>query len=341
MPPALIGLAGSILPGAISGIGSLLGGNNGEQQSKQAALAAIQGLQTPTFNPYDFQKEQVAGELTPAMESTIAQGPNALSSISTNPQLMSAQMDQLAALQKLGNTGLTASDQEALANINRQTSGNANAAQGAIMANMAARGQLGSGSELAARLSAAQNASNVGNEQGLSLASQAQQKALQAMAQAGGLGNQIQQTQFGQQAQVAAAQNAINQFNAANAQGVAGQNTFAQNQAQAQNLANKQNVMNTNVGLTNAQQQANNMLQQQTYQDAAQKAAMVAGQNNTGFKQSQDQNNQNQTMWGNIGKGVGQATTQIGNYINSQPKTPKESSGADPTDALLTAGAGY
>src|ERR1700692_1217459 len=106
MPPALIPLLSAAAPAAISGIGSLLSGGQSNQNANQAAaLAAVQGLQTPNFNPYNFQQESVQGTLNPNMEGTVQQGPNAMAGISTNPQLMSAQMNQLAALQQLGNTG--------------------------------------------------------------------------------------------------------------------------------------------------------------------------------------------------------------------------------------------
>ena len=72
-------------------------------------------------------------------------------------------------------------------------------------------------------------------------------------------------------ASAANAQNLINQFDTANSQNVAGQNTNTQNAAQQYNLANSQNIANQNVGLANQQQLQNNAYQQQNYQDQAQK----------------------------------------------------------------------
>lgn len=276
------------------------------QQAQQAALQGILNINTPTIAEEQVSptNEAVAGTLNPNMQSTAQIGSNAMAGISTDPRLQQAQMQALSQLQQQGQSGFTSAQLAALQSANQQAAGQAQSANAATMQNMAARGMGGSGMELAARLSNSQNAANMANQQGNQLAGQAQQNALAATAASGQLGGQMQQTQFGQQSQVAAAQNAINQFNTANQQNVIGQNTTAQNAAQAANLANAQNVANTNTGIANQAQYYNKGLYQQQYQDQLGQAAAAAGQYNNNSNFYQNQAAQTQGMYAGIGSGI-------------------------------------
>jgi hypothetical protein len=297
--------------GGIAGMVASQGDQSQAQQAQQAALNQILGVTTPSIAQEQVSPttESVQGTLNPNMQSTAQIGSNAMSGISTDPRLQQAQMQALSQLQQQGQSGFTSAQLGALQSANQQASGQAQAANAAVMQNMAARGMGGSGMELAAKLSNSQNAANLANTQGNQLAAQAQQGALAATAASGQLGGQMQQTQFGQQAQVAAAQNAINQFNTANQQNVIGQNTTAQNAAQSANLANAQNVANTNVGTQNQAAYYNSGLYQQQYQDQLSKAAAAAGQYNNNSKYYQGQAANTAGMYAGIGAGLQNAAT--------------------------------
>ena len=170
---------------------------------------------------------------------------------------------------------------------------------------MASRGMGGSGVQLAAQLSNSQNSANQASQNANAINAQAQNQALAAVAQQGGLATQMQGQSFGQQAATAQAQNAINQFNAANTQNVAGYNTGTQNQAQAANLANAQNIANTNTGLQNQQQAHNTGLYQTQFGNQMQQAGAEAGVQEAQSGYMSNQAAQTAGMFSGIGAGAG------------------------------------
>ena len=320
------GPVGSAAGGAVGGlIGNIAsqGAQNQAAAAQQAALAQILGVQAPTVAQGTVSPgmQALQGTLNPNMQATAQIGSNALSGVTTDPRLMQAQMNALAQLQQQGQAGLTSAQLASLQGINQQAAGQAQAANAATMQQMAARGMGGSGVELAAKLSNAQNAANMANTQGNQLAAQAQQGALAATAASGQLGGQMQQTQFGQQAQIANAQNAINQFNTANQQNVMGQNTNVQNAAQQANLQAAQNVANTNVGAQNQAQYYNKGLYQQQFQDQLAQAAAAAGQYNTNSGYYQNQASGTRAMGAGVGSGAGNAAASMFNNSASTPSS--------------------
>jgi hypothetical protein len=323
MPPAL--MAASVAAPIIgSGIGALASRGDQERADKarQEALNQILNLQLPTVESQELalEKQKIAGVLAPEMEGTVQQDQSAMAGISTDPRLRQAQMNALSSLTDLGTTGLTSADRAALLNIRNQTEGDAQAASASIMQNMAQRGMSGGGAELAARLAAAQGATNRGAQAGMDLAAQAQQKALQAMSSAGALGSQIEGQQFGQDAQKASAADAIARFNAANRQNVMGTNVGAKNAAQQYNISNAQNVANANTDIANKQQVNNKGLLQQDYQNRFGKATAASGQYDKQSAYDTQQADKTREIFGKIGQGVGgglaaggQAMTQSSN----------------------------
>jgi hypothetical protein len=312
--PAIAGIGSSIL-GAIGGGGA----NAAATAAQQQALQNYQNLNAPQLN-VNFNPYASAGQLTPQQAATINQGPNALAGIQTNPAFTGAETQSLAGLQGVVNSG--GLNPAMLANLNQIQQSNLqqqNGARQAILQGMAQRGALGSGQALAAQLQNQQAAQNQANQMGLGIAGQAQQNALQAMMQGGQLGSQFQGQQFGQQAQVAGAQNAINQFNAQNAQRQANYNNQLTNQAQQYNLQNAQQLANANTGLGNQQQLQNNQYQQQNYQDLLQRAQGISG----AAGGVSGQQNLNADRSAAIGGGIGQGINAFGssggfsNLINS------------------------
>ncbi len=327
---AVAGPYGALIGGAIGAAGGILGnvlgsGDKQKQDAERAAqLAAIMGIPLPDAQALmvHLQQQQVQGQINPELEGTVSEGPSAYSNISTNPQLRDAQMKALSQLQQLGNTGLTATDRAALMQIQNQTSGQAQALNKSALANAAQRGMAGGGAELAARLIGSQGAANTGAQAGLNVAAQAQQKALQAMSNAGALGSQMEGQQFGEDAQKAAAADAISRFNTANRQNVMGTNTSAKNQAQYVNLKNAQDVANANAAILNQQAEHNANVPQQLFSDQLSRAGGAQG----AFGAVANQYGTNAANTGNMWSGIGNAAnSMLTAYGNSQKRT----SGAD------------
>ena len=148
----------------------------------------------------------------------------------------------------------------------------ANSKQQAIQQQFAAQGQGGSGAQLIGELQNAQSGANQESTAGNQVGAMAAQNALQAIGQAGTLGGQIQNQQFGEQAQKAQAEDVINQFNTANQLGVQAANTNAQNQAQGANLQNSQNLQNANTQQANQELLRQNQAQNQQYLETLSRA---------------------------------------------------------------------
>lgn len=317
--------------GAVVGAGEAQNALNDAQNARQQALEQWTGLQAPGIadQQLNLQQYQNAGNLSPQQEALVQQGPNAMAGISTDPRLLQAQMSALSQLSTTGQMGMTPGEQAALSQAQQGASAQAQAKSKAILEDFARRGMGGSGNELAAQLQNAQSSAQQLSNNSNQIAQNAQQNALQAMAQAGQLGGQIQGQQFGQQADIAKAQNYINQFNTQNSQQVNAANTQAANAAALRNLTNQQNIMGQNTQLSNQQQQYNKQLIQQQFNNQAALAAGRSGQYAGIAQANQQQAGNTANMWAGVGQG---ADTAIGAGYNAYNKSNKSDSG-DESDA--------
>jgi hypothetical protein len=238
-------------------------GSPGSNSAIQAQLLSglIAGSVTPPTleelrlqqfaQPTDFQ---YLGDLTAEDLS-----PTELRNILTDPRLQQAQYETLDQLgEQIASGGMTAIDRAQLNEIRAEQTAVDRGQREAILQQAAMRGLGGSGVSLAQQLQAQQASANTAAQQAAQVAAQAQQARQQAALQRAGLGAQMQAQSFGQQAQQAGAQDAINSFNVANRnaakernlnvrQGLSQQNTSQQNQVGQMNtqLANQANMYNT------------------------------------------------------------------------------------------------
>jgi hypothetical protein len=214
----------------------VFGGNTDEEDAKSqeyldAALAEWDNISAPDLNwlgdyvppskvvapTVDGGKDVVYEGVDPRLAELALQGDTAFNDISVDPRLKDTQMGSLDALRELAESGgMTAADE---ANLNRIQSEVGAADRGrreAIKSNMAARGMGGSGLELLQMLDSSQAATDRANQSGLDIAGMAEQRALDAMVRGGSLAGDIRGQDFGEAAQVAAANDAIDRFNTAN-----------------------------------------------------------------------------------------------------------------------------
>ncbi len=243
--------------------------------ARQRALDAMQNVELPTVEEMQIHLETLVqqGQLSPEEAQVYLQQRSEMNGVSTDPALMNAQYDALQGLQDVANEdGLTAVDKAKLSAIQTEQDTHARGQREAILQNAQARGMGGSGMEMLAQLQNQQDSATRGSQRGMDVAAMAQERALQALMGAGNMGNQMQQTQFGQKAQVAKSNDAINQFNTQNMQTVGNINTQNRNVAAEKNLGEKQRVADTNVGTRNQQEAHNKGLHQQNFQNAIQKA---------------------------------------------------------------------
>jgi hypothetical protein len=260
-------------------------GKKAKDYAKQG-LEAFQGVTPPSIEEMQVKLQQLVqqGQITPDEAN------NAFAKMQTDPQYRAAANESLKGLQDVYKQGgLTAQDKAQLAQIQRTGLEQERGTREALAANAAARGTGGSGMNYAAQLANQQGSATRQSTQGLDVAAQAQQRALNAMIQSGQLGMGLESQQFGEEAQKAQAANAINQFN-----------VNQRNAAQYYNLGEKQRVSDTNAAIGNQQEQYNKGLYQQNFQNQMAKAGGIAGQYANLGNLAANQNKMNLDFMGNI-----------------------------------------
>ncbi len=284
------------------GLFDSLFGDGGKDYVAEAARE-IQGVALPDIEEQKLLLQQYVeqGILTPEQAQAQLVGGNAYDDMNLDVEGRDAALASLRGLSDIAsNGGMTASDRANLQKIQSQEQAQARGGREAILQNAQARGVGGSGLEMLAKLQNDQDAATRQSTRDLEVAGMAQDRALQALQQAGNLGGQINQQQFGQQAQVADAKNEISKFNAANKQQVNLTNVGANNQAQATNLASKQNIANANVDQANKQQQYNKELLQQNFGNQMNKAQGVASAKTAQAQQANDDREGNKKLAGSL-----------------------------------------
>lgn len=271
---------------ALGTVGSLLGNM---QESKKAgklgeayytAIKAIQAVTPPQLKDLTIQLQQYVqqGQLTPEQAVAQLQKESEMQGIQVPKQVLDAQYDTLNQLKEIVNSkGLTAIDRAQINDIQQKMETEAKGQRLATQQSFAQRGISGAGQELLGQQIADQAAATRSSTAGLNVAALAQQRALDAIKQQGAYASQMGTEDFNRQAEIAKAQNAINQFNTGLKQQTNLANVAATNRAQELNLANKQDIANKNVGVAAEQAKYNAEAAQREYENQLEKAKGVAG----------------------------------------------------------------
>jgi hypothetical protein len=316
---AAFGPVGAMIGSSAGGLlGGMFGGDDEATQLLKQAQARIAAIPEPTAKDLQLVLQPLVqqGILTPEDYSTILQQPSAFLNIDLDQAPRNAEIAALSQMQDIANEGgRDAQFRAAMNDVANQANQQMQGQSGAILQNAAERGALNSNMTTAAQLAAAYSGNANAANAGVNAAAQAEQRALQAIAESAQLGGQISAQDYSQAAQKAAAIDAINRYNAQNSQSQANLNTQGRNVAQASNLDLAQQVAQYNTGIKNQQAQYNAGLPQQIYQNQLAKAAAMNGVSIPMANLSQ-QNSQNQaTTQGNLIGGLGQNLTS---YYNNQ-----------------------
>lgn len=251
---------------------------------QQAALMALQGVQTPTQQQLslpDLQKYAAAMQMTPAQMQAFLQQTNALNNpiAQTGTDAQQTAIGQLANVANAGAMG-TPQEQAQIAQALQQSNQNLQGQRGAI--DQAAESRGVAPGMLQAALGQVQSGQDqqAANQAALQAQAQAYQAALGAMTSGANAGQALQGQQNTQANTVGAAQNAMQQFNAANQQNAAAANAGYQQAANQLNTNNANTVAQANTGLKNQQTLYNAQVPETVYQNQLGKAQAVAGQGN-------------------------------------------------------------
>jgi hypothetical protein len=273
------------------------GENNKAADALKHAEEVISGVATPTqaqLTLPQLQQYVNAGLMTPAQATAALQGSNAFNNVNVDPSSMEAEQHALSQLQGIADKGgMDAQSQAALSQALNQVQTQEHGAQGAILDQMAQRGIPTSLMGTASALANAGNESQSANLSATQAAGDAEQRALQALEQSGQLGGQIHGQQYQEAANKAAAQNAINQWNAQTQTGVNVGNAGLAQQANAYNAQNAQDVANANTGTSNARTQYNAQVPETVFQNNLGKANAIAGVNQQQANQATNAGKQN------------------------------------------------
>lgn len=318
MPLPALSAAVPVINGAVgvlSGLGSLLAGSSANDRAMMFQNQALQqwlaiNIPDPEAQRVVLQQFVSQGTLAPELQHAIAQNPSEFESIVTSSSDRGAQERALSELERIGyEGGMRLQDRAALQDVLLQSQGRAESERNSIAAEMARRGQGGSGYEVAARLQGQQGTADQAANSSLKIAANAQDRALAAIEGAGSLATQYRTQDFGEQAQKATAADRIDAFNTANLRDVNSANVGLRNRAQELNLANRQDIANRNTTVNNQQEVYNKGLLQQQYDNQIKKAQGMQGvyDNKSGLATKAGENTANTIS--NIGGAVIGANT--------------------------------
>lgn len=293
------------------------GKNDDAEKALQQAMAAYQGIQAPTqaqLTLPQLQQYVNAGIMTPAEAQAYLQQTNAYAQENIDQggtQAMQQALGELSSIADSGPMGTPVQQAQAAQNI-QQLNNAVQGQRGAIEQQMEAKGTP------AALIQAALQNQYVGQDaqqayqNSLNQQAAAYQAAVQALSEKANVGSALQGMQNTQANTVAQAQNAMQQFNAANQQQASALNAQLKQQANQYNTQNAQNVANQNVQQNNARTAYNTNVPQQVFENQMNKAAGQAGVNQ---KQADLYQQQGQQQAGLLSGLIGAGATLGGDYL--------------------------
>lgn len=275
---AIVGAAAVSAYGAYESGQAAKRGAQAQIDAANAAKQAFGNVPIPTIAEQQIILENpaLAGRYSPQQLQAMQAMTSSMANVSADQNAVDAQNESLNQLGQIADGGLTEADKAASRDIQRTVNQSNQARQKAILNQMASRGVLGSGMELAAQLQSSQQAADQQAQASDRLQQEAQARSLQAIAQQGSLAGQLRSQSFGEGSAKAQAQDAINQFNIQNAQNVAGINNANTNQAAMYNLQQQQALNNQAAANANAQEQYNKQLLQTQFANRMGQAQQVS-----------------------------------------------------------------
>lgn len=311
MPWLAAGMVAAPIVGGL--VGNMMAQKDKAAQKKamKAALAELEAVGMPP----DLSKEIIVEELqrqgvyTPELEQEINVAESEYRQIKEDPELQKAQLKALSGLQDRAKVGLSAEDRASLNQVRQEVQRDAEAKRQQVLQQMQARGMGGSGAELIAQLQAGQAGAELASQQSDTLMAQAQQRALDALGRSGQMAGEMQQAQFGREAQIAQAIDERNRFMAENSIARQQRNVASLNQAQAANLAEQQRLHEANIAARRAEAERQSAEQGSQWDRklglAGAKSNVLTGQANTYGQQAQSTAQGYSQMGSGVGTGLG------------------------------------
>jgi len=250
----------------------------GAEAEGRLGAAQFAGMTIPELSPIELQRLVSAGEITPEFAEIIKyQGGNAFEDIYVDPRLKAQQEETLFDMRDISKTGMTAMDEADLARIASQESQAERGQREALIQQAQQRGLRGSGMDFASQLANQQGGATRRSARDTEVAGQASQRRMAALQEAGAMAGQLRSQEYGEQADVAKAQQMIDQFNTQNKQAQLAERSRQQNIANQANLSNAQRIMDQNVDLANQEERYRQSIAQQNFQNQLALSSEKAG----------------------------------------------------------------
>lgn len=275
----MIGSAAGGILGAVGGLTNLFG--QGGMNEYEEAARIIEAVKDPNFDISQLTPAQLAivAQLEPALYQ--ARVPEEMRNIVERPEVMQAQMGALKGWEKIAQEGLPEEDRLLANEAQRAMATEHRRGVEATLRNLAERGRLSGGAEIAARLGASQQVADLGRDLGSDLQRAAIQNRLAALAQSGQLSGEIRGQDIESTARSADIANRFNQYIADTLNQASRFNAEQQMRSNQWNAANVQDTANRNAMMAYQNRARNqeyaNQMKGQLSNFQLQKAGMVSG----------------------------------------------------------------
>ena len=311
------GSLGGGIGGAIGGIAALaMGGDTGTGEYKKAVKAWEQ-LRLSNFDYTSISGQDLALVAQYFPEQYNAVVPKDVQLAVDSQFGRAGEMGALAGMQDIA-AGDPTADRISARIAGEEFGGQLSRSQNNITSDLAQRGRLGGGEEIAARIAGNQASTDYASKMANQLAQAAMARRMEALTGSSQIANRLRSGDINLSQSNA---DAVNNFNMQRAgiQNAASQwNAGQQNQAGMYNTQQKQNVANANVNRRNVEQQQNiqypNELRDKEYSQALAKVQGTAGAYQAlGGQKAKDLAMRNQLIVG-TGQGLGQAAGGVFDY---------------------------
>ena len=295
---------------AAGGIAVLLGaGGKGGDAERKRALQVWEKLKAVNFDFREIPAPdlKVFATLYPQLYTAVL--PLQPTQVKDSTEMRQVQLQSLAQLQRVAREGLPTAERVAAQEAQRSVGNEAERAQEAVLQDLAQRGRLSGGDEIAARIVGNQGATNLAAQQGADLAKLSSSNRLYGTQAAGDLAGGIRTADTnlaGRNADI------INRFNEIVSQlgtEQAKSNAAAANAAGLYNAQTKQNVGTQNAlagyDAATANLQRSNALKQQGYENELSKLKGLTFQLNDLAAQKDEERRNKIAAISGIGQGVG------------------------------------
>lgn len=257
-------LVGAVIGGGVGAIGGA-GVDRAKTRLKNTITEYMNQLQNLDMPRYEdlkltFEKYSKGEPLTAEQLQSLQDVNSEVGKIYQDKGAKQTQLEALAQMKIRARGGLTLQDKADLLNAQKDIDRQSIGTQKSIMQNMAARGQAGSGAELAARMAANQNQVSQTSQNALNVAARAQGNAMQSLKDSASLGRQIGQDQLDFDTMKAKSADETRRSNLERLQATMQYNIGNRNLVAANNWNRINQISDKNVNLSNSEQQSNKQI---------------------------------------------------------------------------------